>query len=221
MKLNVAFPANGTQKMFEIIDEKKLHVLYEKRIGSEFEGDGLGDEFKGYKLQITGGCDKQGFPMAEGVVTRERVRRLLSKGDTGYRAKRKGVRRRKSVRGCIVTQDISVLSMIITERGDEELPGLTDIEIPKSLGPKRASKIRKMFGLGKDDDVRDYVIGKTLPPKKEGGQPRRKIPKIQRLVTPEMIAARKAELEFRKERRRASAKAKEEYTALLKQRGLL
>jgi len=33
--------------------------------------------------------------------------------------------------------------------GEQELPGLTDEEKPRQRGPKRASKIRKMFNLTK------------------------------------------------------------------------
>lgn len=41
--------------------------------------------------------------------------------------------------------------------GDNPLPGLTDTEKPRMRGPKRASKIRKLFNLEKADDVRKYV----------------------------------------------------------------
>jgi hypothetical protein len=41
--------------------------------------------------------------------------------------------------------------------GDNDLPGLTDIEKPRMRGPKRATKIRKLFNLTKEDDVRKYV----------------------------------------------------------------
>jgi hypothetical protein len=60
-----------------------------------------------------------------------------------------GERRRKSVRGCIVSQDLSVLNLVIVKRGEQELPGLTDEEKPRLRGPKRASKIRKLFNLTK------------------------------------------------------------------------
>lgn len=43
------------------------------------------------------------------------------------------------------------------KKGDNDLPGLTDVEKPRMRGPKRASKIRKLFNLSKDDDVRKYV----------------------------------------------------------------
>ena len=33
MKLNISFPANGTQKLIEIEDERKLRVFMERRMG--------------------------------------------------------------------------------------------------------------------------------------------------------------------------------------------
>lgn len=61
------------------------------------------------------------------------------------------------MRGCIVSADLSVLNLIIVKKGETDLPGLTDEEKPRLRGPKRASKIRKLFNLSKDDDVRKYV----------------------------------------------------------------
>ena len=49
--------------------------------------------------------------------------------------------------------DLSVLALSIVKQGDADIPGLTDIVQPKRLGPKRATKIRRFFGLTKDDDV--------------------------------------------------------------------
>jgi hypothetical protein len=43
------------------------------------------------------------------------------------------------------------------KKGENDLPGLTDTEKPRMRGPKRASKIRKLFNLSKEDDVRKYV----------------------------------------------------------------
>ena len=51
--------------------------------------------------------------------------------------------------------------------GEQEIPGLTDKTIPRRLGPKRASKIRTLFNLSKEDDVRQYVVRRPLP-EKEG-----------------------------------------------------
>lgn len=149
-------------------------IFYEKRMAQEVAGDPLGDEFKGYIFRITGGNDKQGFPMKQGVLVPHRVRLLLDKDHSCYRPRRDGERRRKSVRGCIVGPDIAVLALKIVKQGDAEIPGLTDTIIPKQWGPKRASKIRSMFNLSKEDDVRKYVIRKVVPPKAEGGKTRTK-----------------------------------------------
>jgi small subunit ribosomal protein S6e len=63
MKLNISYPATGAQKLLEIDDDRKLRAFFDKRISHEVEGDNLGDEFKGYIFRISGGNDKQGFPM--------------------------------------------------------------------------------------------------------------------------------------------------------------
>lgn len=140
-------------------------------------------------VRISGGNDKQGFPMKQGVLTAGRVRLLLSKGHSCYRPRRTGERKRKSVRGCIVDANLSVLSLIIIKKGmflhadkfyttqvpsltklfigEQEIPGLTDTTVPRRLGPKRASKIRKLYNLSKEDDVRRYVVRRPLP-QKEG-----------------------------------------------------
>lgn len=86
-----------------------------------------------------------------------RVKLLLADGHSCYRPRRTGERKRKSVRGCIVAQDLAVLALSIVKQGESDVPGLTDTVQPKRLGPKRATKIRRFFGLSKQDDVR-YVI---------------------------------------------------------------
>lgn len=82
-------------------------AFFDKRISQEVNGDSLGEvcifcgcnvlntrlilclytktigrlqEFKGYVFKIMGGCDKQGFPMKQGVLTPGRVRLLLHRG---------------------------------------------------------------------------------------------------------------------------------------------
>ena len=54
--------------------------MYDKRLAAEVEGEDIGDEFKGYIFKITGGQDKQGFSMKQGVLTQDRVRLMMSKG---------------------------------------------------------------------------------------------------------------------------------------------
>ena len=49
------------------------------------------------------------------------------------------------------------LNLVIMKKGENDLPGLTDTEIPRMRGPKRAPKIRKLFNRSKEDDVRKHV----------------------------------------------------------------
>jgi small subunit ribosomal protein S6e len=64
--------------------------------------------------------------MKQGIFSNTRVRLLLKPGSQGYRAKRSGERKRKSVRGCIVGPDLKMLSCVVVKKGEKEIPGLTD-----------------------------------------------------------------------------------------------
>ncbi|EPZ33559.1 Ribosomal protein S6e domain-containing protein, partial [Rozella allomycis CSF55] len=210
-QLNIANPTTGAQKSFVIDDERKIRIFYDKRMSQEVQADALGDEFKGYVLKIMGGNDKQGFPMKQGVLLPSRVRLLLSKGHSCYRPRRTGERKRKSVRGCIVGS----LSLVVVKKGDQEIPGLTDVTVPRRLGPKRASKIRKLFNLTKEDDVRQYVIRREI---EKNGKKFTKAPKIQRLVTPVRLQRKRALMADKKKRAEASREAAAEYAKLLAKR---
>lgn len=216
MKLNIANPATGAQKVLDIDDELKLRAFYDKRMSQEVEGDVLGDEFKGFVFRVSGGNDKQGFPMKQGVLTNGRVRLLLSKGKSCYRPRRKGERKRKSVRGCIVGPDLSVLNLVVVKTGENDVPGLTDVQIPRRLGPKRASNIRKLFNLSKEDDVRKYVIRRKFESKT--GKKNDKAPKIQRLVTPRVLHHKKEILAAKAAQREKVKREAAEYSRLHAQR---
>jgi len=218
MKLNISYPSNGTQKLVEVDDERKLRIFMDKKMGQEVPGDSVGDEFKGYIFKITGGNDKQGFPMKQGVLHPTRVRLLLSDGHSCYRPRRTGERKRKSVRGCIVGMDLAVIALSIVKQGDGELPGLTDSVHPKRLGPKRATKIRRFFNLSKEDDVRKFVIRREVQPKKEGAKPYTKAPKIQRLVTPQRLQHKRHRIALKRRRAEASKDAANDYAKILHQR---
>jgi len=239
--------------------------LYDKRISHEVEGEHLGDEFKGYVFRISGGNDKQGFPMKQGILSNLRVRMLFSKGKSSvvvfvscqllprrfvsssgsctargcrsaclvqgsfdsagvftcfaaahrcvghscFRERRAGERKRKSVRGCIVGADLSVLNLVVVKKGEGDIPGLTDAVKPRRLGPKRVSHIRKLFNLTKKDDVRQYVIRRSIT--KDGKKPYTKAPKIQRLITPQRLQHRRQIRAEKRQRWEKSATEAKEY----------
>merc|ERR1712057_69160 len=216
MKLNISYPETGAQKSIEIDDDKKLLPFFDKRISAEVALDSIGDEFKGYRARISGGNDKQGFPMMQGVLTPERVRLLLRKGSKCYRQRRTGEMKRKSVRGCIVSMDLSVLNLVLVKRGEARLPGITDEEKPLRLGPKRATKIRKLFSLTDEDDVRKFVLRRKITTK--NGKEYNKAPKIQRLVTPRQLSRQRHRVALKRGRAEKSKKEQAAYLALVAQR---
>ncbi|MFQ6630126.1 hypothetical protein Gotur_007999 [Gossypium turneri] len=135
----------------------------------------------------------------------------------GY-GRRNGERRRKSVRGCIVCHDLSVLNLVVVKKGENELPGMTDTEKTRMRGPKRASKIRKLFNLSKEDDVRKYVNSYRRTFTTKSGKKVSKAPKIQRLATP-LTLQRKLTRIAEKKKRITKAKAEAaEYQKLLAMR---
>ncbi|KZP15681.1 hypothetical protein FIBSPDRAFT_1047924 [Athelia psychrophila] len=74
---------------------------------------------------------------------------LLCDGNSYYRSRRNDDPGRKSVRGCIVNTIIGII-----KQGGADVPGLLDNIVLKRLVPMPATKIRRFFGWGKEDDVR-------------------------------------------------------------------
>jgi small subunit ribosomal protein S6e len=53
--------------------------FFDRRMGQEINGEHLGDDYKGYIFRITGGNDKQGFTMKQGILVQGRSRILFRK----------------------------------------------------------------------------------------------------------------------------------------------
>jgi len=154
--------------------------------------------------------------MKQGVLTNTRVRLLLRDGLSCYRIRRVGERKRKSVRGCIVGADLSVLNLVVVKKGEHEIEGVTDSSTPRRLGPKRANKIRSLFNLDKTQDVRKFVIARKFDNKK--GKSVTKRCKIQRLVTPVTVQRKKARAAKSKSALEKSKSDAAAYSALLQKR---
>jgi len=206
MKINIAYPRNGTQISWSIDEDNEWAKLVDKRLSQEFDGELLKPEWKGHTFKITGGSDKNGFAMKQGVITKTKLKLLMRSGTSGYRERREGVALRKSVRGCIIGQDLGALNLVLVRKGDTEIPKLTDVTVPRRLGPKRANKIRKLFGMEKHSDnigvktpikktVFKYDVCKAVikrVTKTVGAKTHFKCPKIQRLITSERIYRKKS-----------------------------
>ena len=86
--------------------------LIGKKIGDEV--DGIFVQLPGYKLILTGGTDKTGFPMRKDFPGMGRRRLLLSKSK-GFKSKEEGLRKKKSIRGNTINQDIVQINMKVTK----------------------------------------------------------------------------------------------------------
>lgn len=88
------------------------------KIGEKFRGDII--NVPGFEFQITGGSDKQGFPMRKDVLGTKRIKTLVS-GGTGFRPTRDGERRRKSIRGNQIADDIAQINCKVIAWGAKPL----------------------------------------------------------------------------------------------------
>jgi len=215
MKFNIADPRSGGQKKVEIDDESKIRPFFEKRMGQEVEGEVMGEDYKGYILKITGGNDQQGFAMKQGIMKNGRARILFKKKGSLFNPKRTGYRRRRSVRGCITGPDLAVISLKIMKKGDKEIEGCTDKEMPNRLFKKRKNKIAAVFGLDpKKDDVCKYVAKREI---KRGDKTHYKAPKIQRLITEKRLRRKKVMKREKLQRFKTSKEDAAKYEKLISQ----
>jgi len=121
-KLVISESNNSHQMEVEAAESKKFLGL---KIGDEFDASQIG--LNGYTLKITGGSDKNGFPMKRDVEGPRRIKSLLS-GGLGFKPKRDGQRRRKTVRGNTVSDDIVQINTIVAQKGKKSIDELLESE---------------------------------------------------------------------------------------------
>lgn len=119
-KIIVSEPKTGKAYNIEL-DDKKARTVIGLKIKDVFDGSTIG--LKGYKLEITGGSDKDGFPMRSDVYGGVRTRIILSKGP-GYKPKENGLKRRKMVRGNVITPEIIQINAKIVKKGQKSIEKL-------------------------------------------------------------------------------------------------
>ena len=111
-KVVISDPETGKSNVVEL-EETRAVPLIGRKIGDVLDGAVVG--LTGHKLLITGGTDSSGFPMRPDLHGGVKTKILLS-GGVGYRAKEKGKRVRKMVRGNTITEDIAQINMKIIEK---------------------------------------------------------------------------------------------------------
>lgn len=99
--------------------------LINRKIGDEVDGRYV--NLPGYKLKITGGTDKDGFPMRRDLTGQRRKKVLITK-EVGFKPKHEGVRKKRSIRGNTISQEISQINFKILSHGPKKLEELLKIE---------------------------------------------------------------------------------------------
>ncbi|RLI83323.1 MAG: 30S ribosomal protein S6e [Archaeoglobales archaeon] len=113
-KVVISDPKTG--KAYQrVVSGANANKLIGKQIGDTINGT-LVDLPPDYELKITGGSDKDGFPMRPDLPGSGR-RRILLSGGVGYNPSERGVRRRKTVRGRVISADIVQINVKVVKHG--------------------------------------------------------------------------------------------------------
>ena len=111
-KIIVSDPETGTSKVVEL-EEARAASFIGRRLGEIIDGAVV--DLPAHKIQIMGGSDKDGFPMIGNVHGGVR-RKIVLSGGAGFKAKKSGERKRKTVRGSTITDEIAQINMKIVEK---------------------------------------------------------------------------------------------------------
>ena len=112
-------------------------ALVGKKIGDEFEGGLIG--LDGYKLKITGGSTKEGFPMHPAVAGQKRVKAILGRG-IGVRGLPFGKKLKKTVAGNSISEITMQINAKITAPGSKTL---ADMGMVPKVKEKKAEGEKK------------------------------------------------------------------------------
>jgi small subunit ribosomal protein S6e len=111
-KIIISDPTDGKSKVVEV-EETHATPFIGRKMGEII--DGIVVDMPATKLQILGGSDSDGVPMREDVHGSNRRQVILSEG-AGFQPKRKGERRRKTVRGNVISDEIVQINLKIVEQ---------------------------------------------------------------------------------------------------------
>jgi small subunit ribosomal protein S6e len=130
-----------TGKSYNIpVSGHHANSLIGKKINDEV--DGIFVSLPGYKLKITGGTDKDGFPMRHDIPGSSRRRLLLSKG-VGFKPQVLGKRKKKSVRGNTINQEIVQVNMKVMKPGAKPIEEIIKDEGKTETKEAGSSKEKK------------------------------------------------------------------------------
>ncbi len=138
-KINLSFKGKTLKK------ETESESLIGKKIGETLKGEDIAAELTGYELQITGLSDLAGFPGKKDIEGSSLKKVLLTKGFSMH-DKRKGVRKKKTVRGNTVSKDTVQINTIVKKQGNKNFEDL----LPKKKSEKKREEKKEAVKEAKE-----------------------------------------------------------------------
>ncbi len=168
MKLVISDPNTGKAYNLEL-DEKREKSVVGLELGKVMDAAQIG--LPGYKIQITGGSDKDGFPMRGDVFGRVRPKVMLG-GPPGFRPQERGLRRRKRIRGNVVTSEIVQVNAKVVGVGKKPIEALFGQvqeggEVGETLEEKKEKSEKKKEEPKKEEKPKKEPEEKKEKPREE------------------------------------------------------
>lgn len=116
----VSDPETGTTYQRDV-DGQDANRFLGIDLGEEVDGDAVG--LPGYTLELTGGSDDAGRPLRSDV-SGPALKQILLTGGTGYKPQRDGERKRVTVRGREISEEVAQINAKISAYGDESVEEL-------------------------------------------------------------------------------------------------
>lgn len=118
----ISDPETGLTRQVEV-DGQDANRFLGRELGDEVDGDAVG--LPGYTLELTGGSDTVGRPLRSDVRG-PNLKAILTTGGVGYKPQRDGERKRVTIRGREISDEVRQINVKIVEYGDESIEELLD-----------------------------------------------------------------------------------------------
>jgi len=169
LEFKVIISDGGNTYQKEIKGEEAARLVG-LRIGEIFDGGLIGEPGE---LQITGGTDKDGFPMKRGIPGSRRAKILMKKGP-GFIPRSAGERRKKQVRGDTISEDIVQINTTVVkkkekkkkkeEKVEEEIKEIEVKEVKEEIKEIEVKEVKEEI---KEIEVKEVKKKKEVKPKKK------------------------------------------------------
>ena len=127
-KIIISDPETRKSQVVELEGSRAVPLIG-RRLGETVDGSIVGQS--GIKMKITGGCDKDGFPMRPDIHGGVRTNTILSSG-VGFHPRREGERRRKTIRGNVITEEIVQINMKSVKESPQKAEKTEKVETVKA-----------------------------------------------------------------------------------------